>query len=340
MIECRDITKIYSKEVLKNLSFSIKENEIICMLGPSGCGKTTLLRLLSGLEKTNGGVIKILNKSVDDGDIFIHPGQRDVGLIFQDFALFPHLTVRENILIACENQKKSYSKINHLINEFDLNEIQDKYPETCSGGQKQRTAIARSIAQGSKILLLDEPFGQIDEHLKFSLRNFLKTYLKKNNITAIFVTHDNQDAFELADRIIVMNNGEIEQFDTPDNLINKPHNTWVAKFLGQYNIFSVKQISNCRFFSEIGEHLLDENEKIDESSKFMVVPFAGIEILDYPTKGSFRAEVLEVTFQGSLKKVIVKVNTKLLTVNTSFYFGIKVGDIVNLKIQKKFFTEK
>jgi iron(III) transport system ATP-binding protein len=317
MIDLKNISKSFNKKVVENISLKVNEGEIIGLLGPSGCGKTTLLRIISGLEKIDSGEVFIDEKKVDNTKVFIEPKDRNVGMIFQDFALFPHLTVKENIAMA-DNSADQKINVKKLIDEFGLEDIQDKYPAVCSGGQKQRTAIARSIAQNPKILLLDEPFGQIDEHLKFTMRTFLKQYLKKNKITAIFVTHDHQDAFELGDKVVLMNSGKIEQIDTPMNIAKKPANKWSALFLGHYNIIDIDKISNSKIIeTQIGDFEYSEQHGNIELLKYVIIPSFSISISKENLENSIMGTINNIINHGFGKSILVEVNKKIIKLQTS-----------------------
>ncbi|MBL1420291.1 MAG: ABC transporter ATP-binding protein [Alphaproteobacteria bacterium] len=228
------------KTILNDISFNIERGEIICLLGASGSGKSTLLRLIAGVETLNTGSISINDKIVVNEDIFIAPENRQIGMVFQDYALFPHLTVSQNIMFGkIKNGKITRQDAMQQLDYIGLTEYADSYPSTLSGGQQQRVALARTLATKPEILLLDEPFSGLDSHLRVELRVETKKLIKANNISAIFVTHDAEEALYLADKIILLNDSQIEQMGTPDQLLNQPASIYAAHYLRRYNELDV-----------------------------------------------------------------------------------------------------
>ncbi|QVK17689.1 ABC transporter ATP-binding protein [Mycoplasmatota bacterium] len=199
--------------VIKDFDLEIKEGKIVAILGQSGSGKSTLLRLISGLEIPSSGEIKIHDQIVFDNEKFIEPEKRGIGFVFQDYALFPHMTVEKNIMYGLKgkNKKDKIERVNELLKLVNLPEIKKRYPYELSGGQQQRIALARALAPNPALLLLDEPFSNLDTNLKQKIRNELRLILKEANITSIFVTHDRVDANVLADQIVFLNQGNIEK---------------------------------------------------------------------------------------------------------------------------------
>ncbi len=203
--------KTTSTEVIKDFDLDIKEGEIVAILGQSGSGKSTLLRLVSGLEIPNSGEIKINNKVIYNKETFIEPEKRNVGLVFQDYALFPHMNIEKNIMYGLKGltKKEKKARVNELLELVNLKDVNKRYPHELSGGQQQRIALARALAPNPSLLLLDEPFSNLDANLKSKIRNDLRLILKKANITSIFVTHDQVDANVLADKIVFLSSGKI-----------------------------------------------------------------------------------------------------------------------------------
>lgn len=228
----KDLYKKYDgKDVLKTISFEVKEGEFLSVLGPSGCGKTTLLRILIGLEKQSGGTILM------DGEDISHlkPNERGMGIIFQNYALFPNMTVLENVEYALKLQpsKKATSRKIALetLEAIGMGEQLNKKPNQLSGGQQQRVAIARTLALNPKIILLDEPISALDVSMRDVMKKELKEIQKKFNSTMIFITHEQEEAFYLSDRIMVMSEGNIEQIDTPKNIYDHPANQYIKDFV-------------------------------------------------------------------------------------------------------------
>ncbi len=234
-LDFKQVSHWYGKtEVLRDCSFSIAKGELVGLLGESGSGKTTALRLIAGFEKLKSGVISLNDQVLTSTRDFIVPEKRSIGMVFQDYALFPHLKVGENIAIGQPSSPmRSASDWLALIG---LTGMESRRPDQLSGGQQQRVAIARAMAARPEILLLDEPFSNIDESLKFGFRLELSELLKQEGMTAIFVTHDTKDALAVADRIVVLKAGEIRQIGTPEDIYQRPNDTYVTGLLGPYNV--------------------------------------------------------------------------------------------------------
>lgn len=235
-VEIKNFEKSFGDtKVLKNLSLNIEEGEFITLLGPSGCGKSTLLRCIAGLNSIDNGSIFIDNKDMTN----TLPKDRHIGMVFQNYALFPNMTVWENIEFGLKMKKeKDYDeKIKSIIDMVELNGKEDYYPNELSGGQQQRVAFARALITRPKILLLDESLSALDAKIRKSLRDKLRKIQKQLGITTIFVTHDQEEALAVSDRVFVMNKGEISQFGTPEEIYTNPANEFMVDFIGNYNIF-------------------------------------------------------------------------------------------------------
>ncbi|WP_416326278.1 ABC transporter ATP-binding protein [[Eubacterium] hominis] len=228
----KDLYKNYDdKDILKHISFDVKEGEFLSVLGPSGCGKTTLLRILIGLEKQTSGTILM-----DDEDIsHLKPDERGMGIIFQNYALFPNMNVLENVEYALklheDTKKKSREIALTTLEAIGMKDQINKRPSQLSGGQQQRVAIARTLALNPKIVLLDEPISALDVSMREVMKKELKEIQKKFNSTMIFITHEQEEAFYLSDRIMVMSEGNIEQIDTPRNIYEHPANQYIKDFV-------------------------------------------------------------------------------------------------------------
>lgn len=238
-LELKDICKSYGKiDVLKGINLKIRKGEFICFLGPSGCGKTTLLRIIAGLENLNSGLIYINEKKIND----LTPGKRNLSMVFQSYALFPNMTVFENIEYGLKKKIKEKNKrkikIEKILGLVGLLESSSKYPDEMSGGQQQRVSLARAIALEPNILLLDEPLSALDAKVRENLRNEIKYIQKKLGITTIMVTHDQEEALTMGDKIAIINGGEIVQFDTPEKIYNNPKDIFVADFIGKINFIA------------------------------------------------------------------------------------------------------
>ena len=232
MLKLSDITvQLNRQNILRNINFELAQGQIGCLLGPSGCGKTTLLRTIAGFEKAYSGNIELHGKSVTHTSV----EQRKVGMVFQDFALFPHLNVQDNIAFGLQQQSAAQrqARIQELLELTDLSGHASHYPHQLSGGQQQRVALARALAPRPDILLLDEPFSSIDSELREQLAHKIRRILKAENVTAILVTHDQLEAFAMADEIGVLQQGELEQWDKAYQLYHCPNNRFVANFIGE-----------------------------------------------------------------------------------------------------------
>ena len=229
---------INNHNILKNINLELDKDKIACILGPSGCGKTTLLKLIAGLEKVKSGEILLNNTIVSSPSRHLNTEKRKIGFLFQDYALFPHLTVKENLNFAIRNNKKITHDINEIIEIIKLPNSLQKYPHELSGGEQQRVALARSIISQPDFLLLDEPFSSLDLNLKEEIRDDTLHLLQKSNVTVLIVTHDPFEAMFISNKIYIMKKeGEIVQSGTPNDLYNNPANSYVAGFFGETNKF-------------------------------------------------------------------------------------------------------
>jgi len=212
----------------------VERGEFVALLGPSGCGKTTLLRLVAGFEQPDGGEVKVGDRVVADDDTWVAPERRRVGMVFQDYALFPHLTVAENVGFGLP-RKERRTRVPIVLALVDLCGLGARYPHELSGGQQQRVALARALAPNPELVLLDEPWSNIDPHLRGSMRDELARILRAIGVTVVLVTHDREEAFSLADRIAVMRDGSVVQEGTPEEVYLAPATRWVAEFVGAGN---------------------------------------------------------------------------------------------------------
>lgn len=218
--------------VIDGVELSAKSGETLCLLGPSGCGKTTLLRILAGLEAPNAGTVTLGETTVFSAGVNIPPEKRQVGFLFQDYALFPHLTVQQNVAFSIQGSPNVAREVADLLASVNLSGFENAMPSTLSGGQQQRVALARAMARRPHLMLLDEPFSGLDTELKLQLRESTHRLLKEHGITAVIVTHDPEEAMYMADRIALMYQGSIVQIASPLELYNRPVNQFCARFLG------------------------------------------------------------------------------------------------------------
>lgn len=244
ILEVKNLEKYFDKQyILKKLNFDVYKGEFLSLLGPSGCGKTTLLRILIGIEDADSGEI------LKDGEVINKwaPIKRKMGMVFQNYALFPNMTVFENVLYALKINKipNATLKAKEMIDKVGLTNEINKKPNELSGGQMQRVSIARTLALGSEIILFDEPLSALDADNRLTLKKEFKKIQKEFGITMIYVTHDQEEAFSLSDRVMVLNEGKIIQLDTPNEIFNNPKNDYVKKFVVDHLVEKVSSIERC-----------------------------------------------------------------------------------------------
>lgn len=245
-LEVKNLTKKYNnKTVLNNISFEVKNGEFLSILGPSGCGKTTLLKILIGIETATSGTIIKDNKNITNVDA----SKRGMGIVFQNYALFPNMTALENVSYALniklKDKKRSKEESLKMLEMINMTEHLNKYPHELSGGQQQRVAIARTLVLNPDIILFDEAMSALDADNRLHLRSELKDIQKKLKTTMIYITHDQEEAFSLSDRVMILNNGNIEQIDKPNVVFNKPASEYVRNFVTNHLIEKVNSIEKC-----------------------------------------------------------------------------------------------
>lgn len=269
VIQCSDVTKMFgSTKVLEGVSFDLEEGEILSILGPSGCGKTTILRLIAGFEQVNSGKILVQDRIVSSPSVHVPAHHRDVGMVFQEYALFPHMTVAENVSFGLQwvNRSERRRRVADVMEIVRLTGLEKRYPHELSGGQQQRVALARTLAPRPVTVLLDEPFSNLDASMRSEMRYEVESILRDNSIATIFVTHDREEAFAMADRIAVMNNGRIEQIDSPDVIYHSPATRFVARLTGTCD-FLQGQVAGGEAATEIGAlSILSSNGPFEQGS--------------------------------------------------------------------------
>jgi len=240
--------------IIKNLDMDLKKGEIGCLLGASGCGKTTLLRVIAGFEKAQQGSVLLNGNLLSAAQHFVEPEKRGIGMVFQDFALFPHLNIEKNIAFGLDKLSSSekQQRVTEMLELVGLSDLSQRYPHQLSGGQQQRIALARALAPQPQLLLLDEPFSSLDIELREQLAIDLREIIKKQHITALMVTHDQQEAFAVADRVGLMHQGEIVQWSSAYDLYHKPVNDYVAGFIGKGTIIPGIMKKNNRIETALG----------------------------------------------------------------------------------------
>ncbi len=328
-IELKNINKVFGDyKASDNVNFGIEKGKLIGFLGPSGSGKTTILRMIAGLENPDSGQIIIDGKVVND----IPASKRGIGFVFQNYALFRYMTVYDNIAFGLKVQKADKKfideRVNELIKLIGLDGLGKRYPSQLSGGQRQRVAFARALAPNPQLLLLDEPFAAIDAKVRLELRSWLRDMITKLGVTSIFVTHDQDEAIEVADEIIITNRGRIEQKGTPIEVYQNPKTAFTATFFGQPSI-----VKNYEMF-----HTFD---KIENADKAVIRP----EFVSITKKNEFqkyRSSAMEgvvqkTAFRGSTVEITVNVNGNLVTAKRGLdEQPIEVGEKVDIFIYRLF----
>jgi iron(III) transport system ATP-binding protein len=303
IIELKGITKSYSNtptSALCDLSLSVEKGKILALLGPSGSGKTTLLRLIAGFETLDAGVILLEGKEVSRVNYNLPPERRGVGMVFQDSSLFPHLTVRQNIAFGLYRYKKKEQeqKVSDMIDLVGLTGFLDRYPHELSGGQQQRVALARALAPSPIVLLLDEPFSNLDPDMRSKMREEVHEILEKVGMTAILVTHDHDEAFAMADQVAVINAGKLEQIDTPETIYHLPKTSFVADFVGSADFIRGEVMADGFIHTEIGTFPNKEDGSVARGADTIVVMVRPDDLHLIPDPNG-TAKIISKQFRGS-----------------------------------------
>ncbi|MEI6897303.1 MAG: ABC transporter ATP-binding protein [Psychromonas sp.] len=327
-----------NNHILKNLNLDLQDNEIVCLLGESGCGKTTLLRAVSGLQSEMSGNISINGRVVHRDDIDGHrlnipPEKRKVGLIFQDYALFPHLNVFDNIAFSLlkMNSEEKRKRVEAVLALVQLSDFGQRFPHQLSGGQQQRISIARALAYQPELMLLDEPFSNLDQHVRFKLIKEIRSLLKKHSMSALFVTHSKEEGFAFSDKIALMKAGKIIQIGAPQHLYSLPDSRYVADFMGQSNYLDVQVNTANRLQSDFG--LLVSDKIIDFPIETKLQLLLRPEQLAINLDSNGKSTITGIDLLGALQKFTVDFAGKLYIVQQHNCQEIyQVGDRVELSI--------
>lgn len=319
-----------SVAAVKEVSFSLQHGEIGCLLGPSGCGKSTLLRAIAGLQKVTAGEIQLGQSLLSTQSKLVATEHRNVGMVFQDIALFPHLSVEKNIRFGLKkcSEAEQVSRTKELLKLIGLEGYEQRYPHSLSGGQQQRVALARALAPRPKLLLMDEPFSGLDATLKETLVPEVRRILLAENITALVVTHDQQEAFTIGDKIALMNHGRLEQFDVPYQIYHQPKTSFAAQFIGQGYFLDAELLNEKQINTDLGIINLTSGTDLNagDSAKLLIRPDDVI----HDDDSSYKAVITGKFFKGTHFQYEVELSNgrKLLCIAYSHHnhaLGERVG---------------
>jgi iron(III) transport system ATP-binding protein len=341
IIDLDNVSKRYwpgPVEALVDVSMDVRRGEILTLLGPSGCGKTTTLRLIAGFEAPDQGQVRILDRSVSGNGEWVPPEDRGVGMVFQDYALFPHLTVGENVMFGLHDRRASDRPLRarEVLKLLDLSHHFDRYPHELSGGQQQRVALARAIAPEPVVVLMDEPFSNLDAHLRDNVRDEVVGSLRSAGITCVLVSHDQRDALAISDRVAVMNQGRMEQIGTPQEVYKHPESIFVATFVGRTNLLNglIQGVDGC-VLTDFGSFCrVDRSGLPDGAPVLVAVRPEGFEPSEH---GMLQGKITSTTFTGSNVEAEVEIPTsdggqRTLTVHLPTNQPYSAGDGIRLTL--------
>jgi putative spermidine/putrescine transport system ATP-binding protein len=336
-LELNNINKVFKNaSAVEAFNLSVEQGEFVSFLGPSGCGKTTTLRMVAGFETPTSGSIMIKGNDITNQP----PNQRNVGMVFQSYALFPNLTVAENIgfglMIARKPKNLIHQRVDEMLNMIHLNNFDKRYPYQLSGGQQQRVALARALAFNPQILLLDEPLSALDAKNRVELRSEIRRIQQDLGITTIYVTHDQEEALSISDRIVVMNSGRIEQIGPPFDIYNYPQTPFVAAFVGQLNQFQADVINLNERQCSLGGQVIHINQSIEKHKNGSIRLAIRPEEMNLGHReghNNLLAKVENTTFLGAIVRLRVNINGTALALdlfNERQFIPPQAGDHVTI----------
>lgn len=338
MLNLKTLTKTFGQTTaVDQVTLSIDEGEIVCLLGPSGCGKTTLLRLMAGLETADSGTIFYHGRDIAS----VPPHERGFGMMFQNYALFPHKNVFDNIAFGLKmqggSQDKTAERVNEMLSLVALDGYGQRTIDQLSGGEQQRVALARALAVNPEVLLLDEPLGALDRALRERLMVELQEILKRVGVTAVYVTHDQTEAFAIADRIAVMNEGEIEQIDRPERLYQRPQTPFVARFLGFENVFQGRvEPESGAVITPIGrvKPAALTNDDVSGDVQVLILPDAAEVSRDkQEAVNQLTGRITAILFRGRYYQLLVDINGREVQLELDSVETLSVDRNVSLKLR-------
>lgn len=343
-LELTNIYKSFGASVaVENFNLSVKQGEFVSFLGPSGCGKTTTLRMIAGFELPTSGAIAINGRDLT----FVPPNKRNVGMVFQSYALFPNMTVAQNVgyglKIAGKPKSEIEARVREMLSLIQMEKFSNRYPYQLSGGQQQRVALARALAIRPEVLLLDEPLSALDAKIRFELRQEIRRIQQQLDITTIYVTHDQEEALSLSDRIVVMSHGKIEQVGTPFEIYNFPKTRFVANFVGSLNtadaevldpVNGIVSVDGVQFISAEGTKHRSKGDKIKIAIRPERFSFAS----EQKKANVIDCTVEDITFLGAVVRILVKIgntNFKMDTFNNPFLDLPQIGSKQQITCSKE-----
>ncbi|MBC7719687.1 MAG: sulfate ABC transporter ATP-binding protein [Chitinophagaceae bacterium] len=349
-IEIRNVSKDFGNfHALRDVSLDIESGELVALLGPSGCGKTTLLRIIAGLETADTGSILFSGNDTTD----VHVRERNVGFVFQHYALFRHMTVFDNVAFGLRMKHRTsrpseaviQQKVHALLDLVQLDWLGDRYPAQLSGGQRQRIALARALAVEPKVLLLDEPFGALDAKVRKELRRWLRRLHDDLHVTSIFVTHDQEEALEVADRVVLMNSGKIEQVGSPQDVWDHPASPFVYGFLGDVNLFHGRAHEGHMHIGEhIGEHSgmrlhSPEHGNVQDAKAFAYVRPHDLAVRRYAPGEALRPDSAQQGIAAKMVRAIVVGPIARLEFSALDAAVAGSGEIIEVQMPSQQFTD-
>jgi len=332
LLKLRNLACGYQDQrVVQNLNLHLNAGDIGCLLGSSGCGKTTTLRAIAGFEPVHEGEIVLAGEVISKAGFTLAPEKRHIGMVFQDYALFPHLTVADNIAFGIRNHPRLTQVVDEMLELVNLGSLGKRHPHELSGGQQQRVALARALAPEPKLLLLDEPFSNLDGELRRRLSHEVRDILKTRGTSAILVTHDQEEAFAVSDHVGVFKEGRLEQWDTPYNLYHEPATPYVASFVGQGYFIRGQMIDAQSVQTELG--VLRGNRAYPDVSGAPVDVLLRPDDIMYAPGSALKAKVSSKTFQGAatLYRLRLPTGTQLEALFPS-HADLRVGDETGIRV--------